>query len=61
MADEDGEFGPLEDQSIKNVVLQNRESLIENSIDNNANMTDMNLVANDQTNIASNLDLHQIS
>ena len=61
MADEDREFGPLEDQNIKNVVLQNRESMIENSVDINANMTDMNLVANDQTNIQSNLDLHQIS
>ena len=35
--------------------------MIENSVDINANMTDMNLVANDQTNIQSNLDLHQIS
>ena len=47
MLDEEGEFGPLEDQSIKNVIIQNRESLIENSVDINANMTDMNLVAND--------------
>ena len=49
---EDEQFGPMEGQSMKNLVgLPNRQSLIENSLDINANMTDMNLVANDQTNI----------
>ena len=42
--------------------LAGRDSVIENSVDINANMTDMNLVgANDQTNIASNIDLHGMS
>ena len=45
MADEDREFGPLADQSMK--ILPGRDSIVENSVDNNANMTDMNLVAND--------------
>ena len=40
------EYGPLDDHSIK-VAGQDRSSIIENSVDINANMTDMNLVAND--------------
>ena len=49
--DEEEEFGPLGDQSIQQKHLPGRHSEVEASVDHQANLTDMNLVQNDQTHI----------